>query len=179
MSSLSIEIFSAERSHSSLAELAALFEDAVESGASVGFVLPLEPGEALRYWEGVVTKISSGDLILLVAWQDSRTVGSVQLCLEKRPNGRHRAEVVKLLVHRSARRRGIGQALMQAVEKAALDERSYSARPRHATRRRRRPALQKNRLPPRGRNSALRTQLNQIAGRHGHLLQRPQPLTTA
>lgn len=122
MSSLLIEIFSAERLHSSLAELVALFEDAVESGASVGFVLPLEPGEALRYWEGVKTKISSGDLILLVAWQDSRIVGSVQLCLEKRPNGRHRAEVVKLLVHRSARRRGIGQALMQAVEKAALDE---------------------------------------------------------
>lgn len=121
MSPFSIEVLSAERARLSLGELAALLEDAVESGASVGFLLPLGPGEALRYWDGILAGISSGDLILLVVWLDGRMVGSVQLALEHRPNGRHRAEVVKLLVYRSARRRGLGQALMQAVEKAALE----------------------------------------------------------
>src|SRR5712692_9108848 len=121
MSPLSIEVLSAERLRASLGDLAALLEDAVESGASVGFLLPLEHRDALRFWDEVVAKISSGDLILLVAWLDGRLAGSVQLALENRPNGRHRAEVVKLLVHRSARRRGIGQALMQAVEEVALE----------------------------------------------------------
>ncbi len=64
MSPFWIELLSAERARLSLGELAALLEDAVESRASVGFLLPLGPGEALRYWEGVLAGISSGDLIL-------------------------------------------------------------------------------------------------------------------
>jgi ribosomal protein S18 acetylase RimI-like enzyme len=55
--------------------------------------------------------------------QDERVLGSVQLHLEVRPNGRHRAEVAKLMVHPDARRRGIGRQLMRALETVALRER--------------------------------------------------------
>lgn len=47
----------------------------------------------------------------------------MQLELCQKPNGRNRAEVVKLLVHSRARRNGVGQALMKMLEQAALQQR--------------------------------------------------------
>ena len=46
-------------------------------------------------------------------------MGSAQLDLAMRANARHRAEVSKVMVHRRARRRGIGRALMLALEEHA------------------------------------------------------------
>jgi acetyltransferase len=98
-------------------ELARLLEDAVASGASIGFLPPLAPGEADAYWATVVAGVRGGSRVLLGARDaGGRVVGSAQLDLATRPNGRHRAEVVKLMVHTRARRRGIGRALMQALE---------------------------------------------------------------
>jgi acetyltransferase len=99
-----------------LASFAALLRDAVDSGASVGFVPPLEESDARRYWVGVRAALQAGHRILLAAEEDRAILGSVQLDLPAMPNARHRAEVMKLMVHRAARRRGIGRALMQALE---------------------------------------------------------------
>jgi len=98
--------------------LTALLIDAVDSGAAVGFVAPLAREQALAYWEEIRAALGER-LILMGAYRDGRLVGSVQLRCAWQTNGRHRAEVQKLFVHRSERRRGIGRALMAAVERRA------------------------------------------------------------
>lgn len=100
-------------------ELIALLQDAVESGASIGFLPPLVAEAAAAYWREIAQDVAREKRILLAAFEDSRLAGSVQLELASKPNARHRAEVQKLLVHRSFRGRGIGRALMGAVEDAA------------------------------------------------------------
>ncbi len=99
-----------------LPELIAVLNDAIQSGASVGFLLPLADGELHRYWEGVIASVASGEKVLLIAQQAGRIVGTVQVALESRANGSHRVEIQKLLVDRRARRQGIGEALMYAAE---------------------------------------------------------------
>jgi acetyltransferase len=111
--------FSAEQAESHISELASLLIDAVESGASVGFLPPLKQAEALEYWYTVIAAIRDGSRILLAALEDGMVQGSVQLALEMRANGNHRAEAAKLFVHRHARRRGLAKALMMEVESTA------------------------------------------------------------
>jgi acetyltransferase len=100
------------------AALVALLQDAVDGGASLGFLPPLGTAEATVYWESVGADMRAGSRALVVAREShgGRVVGSVQLELAMRRNGAHRAEVAKLMVHRDARRRGIGRALMVAIE---------------------------------------------------------------
>jgi GNAT superfamily N-acetyltransferase len=100
-------------------ELAEILADSVAGGASVGFIAPFTVADARNWWESLWPAIASGDVILLAARVDSRIVGTVQLHLVTKPNGRHRAEVAKLLVHRSARRLGFARQLMLAVEDCA------------------------------------------------------------
>jgi acetyltransferase len=102
-----------------LPELIELLKDTVESGASVGFIPPLGEGEARQYWQGVFRNVKQGTHILLVAREDGRVVGSVQLELATKANALHRAEVQKLFVLQSQRRRGTGRTLMQAIEQVA------------------------------------------------------------
>jgi ribosomal protein S18 acetylase RimI-like enzyme len=104
-----------------LPELVSLLQDAVDTGASVGFLLPLTTEEAHSYWQEVILAIQKQSRILLVARREKAIVGTVQLDLVTQPNGIHRAEVQKLLVHRCARRHGLGRALMIAVEAAARE----------------------------------------------------------
>jgi GNAT superfamily N-acetyltransferase len=104
---------------SELGQLAELLRDSVDGGASVGFLPPLAEEEARGYWQPVLAEAAGGARVLLVARQHGRIVGTVQLALERRPNGRHRAEVQKLLVHRSVRRQGIARRLMAAIEAEA------------------------------------------------------------
>lgn len=96
-----------------------LLADAVHSGASVGFLPPLNPIEALEYWDTVREAILDGSRILIAAYDGDELLGSVQLNLEMRANGAHRAEIAKLLVMQRVRRRGVGKALMLAAEQAA------------------------------------------------------------
>jgi GNAT superfamily N-acetyltransferase len=97
--------------------LVALLRDAVDGGASIGFLPPLGEAEASAYWDGVVAAMGDGSRVLLVARDAAGgIVGSAQLELAMRANARHRAEVSKVMVHRAARRRGLGRALMLAIE---------------------------------------------------------------
>ncbi len=106
-----------------VAALAAVLIDCTEGGASVGFMLPLGRDRAEAYWASAVQSATRGERILLVAddLDDGEVVGTVQVVLAAPENQPHRAEVSKMLVHRRARRRGVGDALMQAAEAAALD----------------------------------------------------------
>jgi GNAT superfamily N-acetyltransferase len=103
--------------------LVRLLQDAVDSGASIGFLPPLAEAEAAAYWATVADAVRDGSRVLLVAPAPDEPaglpVGAVQLDLAMRANGRHRAEVAKLMVDRSVRRRGVGRALMTAVEAEA------------------------------------------------------------
>jgi GNAT superfamily N-acetyltransferase len=101
-------------------ELVDILVDCVDGGASVGFLPPLSHAEAGTYWRSVADAIADGSRVLLVAGTPGApATGTVQLDLCMRGNGLHRAEVVRLLVHRAARRQGLGRALMEAIESEA------------------------------------------------------------
>lgn len=96
-----------------------LLFDAVRHGASLGFMADLDDTQARAYLNAVQTDLASGALLLWVVVDDERVVASVQLGLCQKANGRNRAEVQKLQVLHEARRRGLGQQLMSALELAA------------------------------------------------------------
>lgn len=100
------------------AALLELLRDAVDAGASVGYLAPLADEDGRAFWHGVKAELADGR-VLLGAYLDGRLVGAVQLAPVAKPNGRHRAEVQKLLVLREFRGRGIGRDLMAAVERTA------------------------------------------------------------
>jgi GNAT superfamily N-acetyltransferase len=107
---------------SSLVEpLCSLLTDAVQSGASIGFLAPVARETAHRYWSGILAALGDS-LLLWVAESRGQVVGSVQLALCEKENGRHRGEVQKLFVLTSARGLGISSLLMQAAEAAARAE---------------------------------------------------------
>lgn len=99
--------------------LIVLLLDAVNDGASIGFLGDLDEREAAEYFAQVHAAMTDGSLLLWVAQEQSRVLGSVQLSLCQKPNGLNRAEIQKLLVLSTARRRGIARLLMQAVEQEA------------------------------------------------------------
>jgi acetyltransferase len=114
-----IACFSADQAGREIGQLAGLLVDAVDSGASVGFMPPLDTTEALDYWRDVIRSMGEGTRVLLVAMDGDVVEGAVQIALETRANGNHRAEAMKLFVHRRARRRGLAKALMAEVERTA------------------------------------------------------------
>ncbi len=100
-------------------DLAALLVDAVEGGASLGFVAPFTQAEAAAWWRTRARAVAAGDLTVWAARDASGVAGTVSLAHEAKPNGRHRAEVLKLMVHRRARGHGLGRTLLTAAEHAA------------------------------------------------------------
>jgi len=103
--------------------LAEVLVDCVEGGASVGFLLPLEYERAVAFWVDALERAGRGERIVLVAQEDGTgaIVGTVQVLLDTPENQPHRGDISKMLVHRRARRRGIGEALMRAAEAAASE----------------------------------------------------------
>ncbi|KVV35393.1 acetyltransferase [Burkholderia ubonensis] len=94
--------------------------DCVEGGASVSFMSPISRDTAARFWRQVADGVMRGERILLVAQRaDGRVVGTVQLITALPENQPHRADVAKMLVHRDARRQGVGARLMAAADDAA------------------------------------------------------------
>ena len=102
-------------------ELAGVLIDCVEGGASVSFMHPLTRERAVAFWRGVADGVVAGRRVLLVAADEAGICGTVQLVLDLPENQPHRADLCKMLVHRRARRRGLGAALMRAAEDAAID----------------------------------------------------------
>jgi GNAT superfamily N-acetyltransferase len=102
-----------------LDQLASVLVDCVEGGASVSFMSPFSQGDGLAFFRKVASSVASGDTVLLAARLDGQIVGTVQLGLDTPPNQPHRADIKKLLVHRSARGHGVGAALMAQVEEEA------------------------------------------------------------
>ena len=100
--------------------VAALVRDAVDDGASIGFVLPLGDDELAAFVEQAASDVDGGARIVLLAVDGAAVVGMVQLELARKSNARHRAEVQKLIVHTDTRRRGLGRELMAAIERTAL-----------------------------------------------------------
>ena len=96
--------------------LAEVLIDCVEGGASVSFMHPLAPEKAAAFWRRVGVEVAAGGRALFVADDAHGIVGTVQLVLDLPENQPHRADVSKMLVHRRARRRGVGAALMRAAE---------------------------------------------------------------
>ena len=92
--------------------------DAVEAGAAVSFLPPLSHAKALAWWQDTLAGLAPR-AVVLVARDTEGIVATVQFQPAWARNQPHRAEVVKLLVHRRARRQGLGRALMVAIEAAA------------------------------------------------------------
>ena len=96
-----------------------LLVDAVAGGASVNFVQPMTEAKAAAWWEGALAGHARGERLILTAEADGRVDGTVQLVPAPQENQPHRADVAKMLVHRRARRQGLGAALLRAAEAEA------------------------------------------------------------
>ena len=109
--------------HDTAAVLSALTDillDCVDGGASVSFMSPLSRDKAQTFWRGVLDSMARGERIVLVARDaQQRLSGTVQVILAQPENQPHRGDVAKMLVHRRARRQGLGEALMRAAEAVA------------------------------------------------------------
>lgn len=95
--------------------------DCVEGGASVSFMHPLSRERAGAFWRKVARGVDAGERVVLVAEDGHGICGTAQLVFDLPENQPHRADVAKMLVHRRARRRGIGAALLRAAEAAARE----------------------------------------------------------
>ncbi|MBM7167770.1 GNAT family N-acetyltransferase [Streptomyces sp. G44] len=98
-----------------------LLADTVRSGASLGFLAGLERAEASAWWRGLAVAVESGGLAVWTAHDGTRVTGTVSVAFADKPNGRHRADLAKLMVHPSARGRGLARRLLATAEKAAAD----------------------------------------------------------
>jgi len=103
-----------------LGGLGELLVDCVDGGASVSFMQPLSQARAEHFWRSLAAGVAAGERILLTAQdQHGAILGTVQVVLSQPENQPHRADVAKLLVHRKARKQGLGEKLMVAAEQAA------------------------------------------------------------
>ena len=114
-----ISVLSAPISDAVLEQLASVLLDCVEGGASVSFMAPFTQEQGLAFFRKVANSVVAGDTVLLAAKLDGKIIGTVQLGLDTPPNQPHRADVKKMLVHRSSRGRGVGADLMARVEAEA------------------------------------------------------------
>jgi GNAT superfamily N-acetyltransferase len=101
--------------------LADVLMDCVDGGASVSFMQPLTRERAAAFWRKVADGVRAGTRALLIAEDDEGVCGTVQLIFDLPENQPHRADLAKMLVHRRARRKGLGAALMGAAEQTARD----------------------------------------------------------
>jgi ribosomal protein S18 acetylase RimI-like enzyme len=104
-----------------LPALADLLVDSVAGGASVGFLAGLDRAAATAWWRSRAAAVADGSLLVWIADGPAGARGTISLAYADKPNARHRAEVVKLAVHRDARGRGLGRRLLAAAERAAAE----------------------------------------------------------
>jgi GNAT superfamily N-acetyltransferase len=117
---ITIRHLSPEEAGEQIGALSSVLIDCVEGGASVSFMLPLTQERADSFWQEVAVGVAAGERILLVAQDEfGEILGTVQVVLKQPENQPHRADIAKMLVHRKARKKGVGAALMRAAEAAA------------------------------------------------------------
>jgi GNAT superfamily N-acetyltransferase len=114
-----VRVLSAEEAERDRPALADILADCVAGGASVSFMWPYSRDDAYRWWGGIVESVAARRTILFGGYADGALAGTVQIGLEVPPNQAHRGDVRKLLVHRRARGRGLGRALMTGLENEA------------------------------------------------------------
>lgn len=102
--------------------LAAVLEDCVDGGAGIRYLAPFSRDDARTAFSQVARDVEQGKRVLVAALANGEVVGTVQIVLALQQNSPHRGEIVQLLVHRAARRRGIAQQLMERAEAEALAE---------------------------------------------------------
>ncbi|MGH3004171.1 MAG: GNAT family N-acetyltransferase [Gaiellaceae bacterium] len=108
--------------HAQLDALAGVLADCVAGGASVGYLAPFSHEQAREAFGAFAAEVDLGRRLLLAAFLDGALVGTAQVVLALPPNQPHRAEIARVLVHRSARRRGIAEQLMARAEREASAE---------------------------------------------------------
>jgi GNAT superfamily N-acetyltransferase len=111
-----IRLLSASDARAVSVDLCEVLADCVNGGASVGFMQPYGLDDAAPYWRGVADSVEAGATLLLVAAIEGKVVGTVQVGAAQMPNQPHRGDLKKLLVHRSARGKGLARLLMEAAE---------------------------------------------------------------
>ncbi|MFE6865710.1 GNAT family N-acetyltransferase [Kitasatospora sp. NPDC057692] len=132
-----VRLLTAEELRGSAERLGALLADTVDGGASIGFLAPLDRAAAADWWRALAPDVEDGRLLLWVAEPDEaddadgadravgagggRIAGTVQLRPATTANGRHRADVAKLMVHRADRGRGLAGRLLAALEAGAVE----------------------------------------------------------
>ncbi|HYH93822.1 MAG TPA: GNAT family N-acetyltransferase [Candidatus Saccharimonadales bacterium] len=117
-----VRALDAEAYRAAIPELAALIVDAVAGGAGVNFLDGVTVSQAAGWWEERIGQVEAGVITPFVALDGERIVGSVLLIRSRNPNSPHRAEIGKVIVSRSARRQGLGAALMAAAEARAVTD---------------------------------------------------------
>jgi GNAT superfamily N-acetyltransferase len=116
---ITIRLLSGPETETAVPALSDILADCVNDDASVGFMQPYGLHDAVPYWMEVAKAAASGATLLFVAAVDATILGTVQVGLAQMPNQPHRGDLKKLLVHRSARGKGLARRLMQAAESGA------------------------------------------------------------
>ena len=119
MSQTEITVLDAAAAQAAIDELCAVLVDCVEGGASVSFMLPFDRADAQKFFDNVIASVARNETVLVAAKRDGRIVGTVLVGLDMPPNQPHRGDIKKLLVHRAARKLGLGGALMRRAEAEA------------------------------------------------------------
>ncbi len=119
---MEIRELSAAEGRGHVPALAEVLLDCVAGGASVSFMASLSRREAEAFFEKVCEGVERGERVLLCAFAESKLMGTVQVLTAMPPNQPHRAEIAKLLVHRTARGQGVGARLMERAEEVARRE---------------------------------------------------------
>ena len=118
---LEVRLLAPEEVRARIVELAAILVDCVEGGAQVSFMLPFGQRDAEAFFEGMAASAARSERAIFAAFVDGALVGTAQLVTQTPPNQPHRADVAKMLVHRAARGRGVGAALLGAMEARARE----------------------------------------------------------
>lgn len=119
MSGIEARVIDAREAAARVEEFVDILVDVVRGGGSVSFMDTISRDEAREFWTSVFPDVAAGGRALMIVEQDGRIIGTVQTVFVDKPNQPHRAEIAKMMVHSSARGRGVGHALLSAAEAQA------------------------------------------------------------